>query len=137
MRRKTQAVITEEWIAETLQQDAARRLQNGTGASSAAPPASDRETAMAERLYQVLRPVEPSEQFVAELKARLAAIQQNPALSATQWKLRQERARQRGQIVRVVVAAVAIGAVLARLAASALIIIGFIIRRRRRTASAA
>ncbi len=88
---------------------------------------------LARRVSRTLQPVEPSAQFVRELGVRLSLEEVAPA--SRRWERWRKRLNRRPNVVGTIVSIVAIIALIVRLVGSVIMIIAFILSRRRSAAT--
>jgi hypothetical protein len=88
---------------------------------------------LADRVYATLAPVEPSEDFVSDLKTKLFEMQSGELKSRQTWLDRRANAVRVSRILGVAVSTLAVAAFAARILASLLMLLAFIANRRRKT----
>ncbi len=89
---------------------------------------------LARRISQVLVSVEPSPQFVSELKVKLGELQ---AKQEERWNRRIERATRLTQALGLVVSVLALAALVTHFIGSIVMVVALLVGRRRRKAAAA
>ncbi len=92
---------------------------------------------LARRLYALLVPVEPSDEFVSALRVRLVEAHARQMKSADAWNSRRERVRKLSNTLGLAVSALALIAVAARVIGSIVMLVMVVVRGRRRRSPAA
>ncbi len=90
---------------------------------------------LTKRLAAAFVPVEPATQFVQDLKGKLAEMQRKQAASVTVWSKRRVRARQISRVLSTFISAVAIVALVARVIGSIVLLIAYLVGRRKTAAT--
>lgn len=88
---------------------------------------------LAGRLQETLKPVEPSEQFVAQLKAHLLRAHAEQVRSALLWTPQPDRLMRVSRILGIVVSVLTVIALLVRIASSIFMLVMILSERRRRS----
>ncbi len=91
---------------------------------------------LAGRLQEALKPVEPSDQFVARLKAHLLQAHAGQVRSALLWTPQPDRLLQVSRILGIVVSVLTVIALLVRIASSIFMLVMILSERRRRSTAA-
>lgn len=84
------------------------------------------------RISTTLVPVEPSKEFVLDLKTKLAGMQAEHAESRATWAKRRNRVVKASRVLATVVSVLAAAALLAQIIGSIAVLIAFIVGRRRK-----
>jgi hypothetical protein len=131
MKRK----VDDEILAQALERHTEALFKRRAG-SDATPYRHDPDAAalfrINKRLYETLMPVEPSDAFVEQLKGKIMQMH------ATETKRRlAKRPVEKRNWVRTLVSVFAFATIAARVIGSILLIIAFIMKRRRRATAAA
>ena len=94
---------------------------------------------IAGRVFKTLSPVEPSPEFMADLKAKLVEIQTGQAESALRWRERRTRFAGTSRVLATIMSVLAVVALVAQLVGSVVLVITLIVGlgRRRKSAAAA
>lgn len=88
---------------------------------------------LADRVYTTLAPVEPSAEFVSDLKTKLFEMQSSELESRQTWLDRRANAVRVSRVLGIAVSTLAVAAFATRILASFLMLIAFIVNRRRKT----
>ncbi len=99
-------------------------------------PALDSLLRLAQRVHGILMPVEPSQEFVTDLRTKLITRQQGDQAVAVAWTVRRKRWERISRVLVPIVSIIAVLALAVRIAGSLILIVTFIIGRRRRAAPA-
>jgi hypothetical protein len=91
---------------------------------------------LSRRLYETLVPVEPSSQFVSNLKTAITDETDAQASMVERWRTRRVRLAQHSSMLGRVVSVVAVIALVTRLVASIVMIVALLVSRRRHPAAA-
>nr|MBN1229237.1 hypothetical protein [Anaerolineae bacterium] len=143
MFRKLKRREHKEELATILDQHAAAVIMGGEPADAdlidkygQTHPELESLMGLTRRLYYTLVPTEPSEEFVEDLRTRLAQIQERPAWRRRPWPSLGYRSTKLPQLVGWALSLAALVLVIFRFTGSLILLFTFLAGRKRRLASA-